>query len=598
MPFRSAALLLVSGLCLSPAASAASGPRIASLESSCATVHQFERCELTLRLEGDIANPYDPDDVAVEAEFRPEAGAPVRVEGFHYEPYELSGEGGREQLRSAGPPVWKVRFAPRRLGRWHYEVTVTTPSGAERRAGGPFLVVGSGDRGFVQLDRAGRRLQFETGAPYIPIGESLCWGTRREYEQWIRQLGQQRANYIRVWMAPWSLGIETRESGLGRYDQRRAWLLDRLFEQSEAAGLYWQLCLLNHGSFSQSEDADWHGNPYNLEHGGMCRLPNDFLRDPQAIAMYQRQLRYIVSRWGAHRHLAVWELFNEGDLGEFAMEDLIAWTARTSEFLRTLDPYGRPITTSFNSASPEAVWRLPAIDIVQLHLYDRPDFVPAFTDPAITQLADAYGKPVLVGEFGWTDGAQRKFDDIGIHFHDGLWASLMGGSLGTALVWYWDSYVHPNRLERHFRGLEAFWRDESLGSGNRRTGVAISDAGLAGWGIGTKSRMFLWIKNRAHTIDRYLAYRGAAGKQRLLAQRGEAAEPVSYAPEAVRGATATIEGLERSARYRVEWWDPYRGRVIGRAVGRSDAGAMTVQVPDVSFDVAGKLIKLQWWERG
>lgn len=576
----------------------ASEVRLASVESSCAVLGLFERCELTVRLEGAVADPYDPDEVTLEATFRPSGGEPVTVQGFSYQPFVLARENGRELLQASGEPVWKIRFTPGRIGRWSYEVRLVTPAGAQAFAGEPFLVVQSPRRGFVRLDRERRNFRFDTGAPFIPIGESLCWGSRRQYEQWFRDLARQRANYIRVWLAPWSLSLETAKTGVGRYDQARAWLLDHLLEQSEAAGLHWQLCLLDHRSFSQGDESDWARNPYNAKRGGMCRLPNEFLTRPDANAAFQRLLRYLVSRWGHSPQLATWELFNEADLADFAPEDLTAWIGRTSAFLRSIDPQQRPITTSFYEASPEAVWRLPTIDLVQLHRYDERDFSPVFTDPTITQLAEAFQKPVLVGEFGWTDESMRRLDDIGIHFHDGLWSSLMGGSAGTGLIWYWDSYVHPQGLERHFRALEMFWRGEQLGRPLRRVAVSSSDADVAGWGLGTPERAYLWLKNRTHTVDRYIAYRCELAKERLRAQRGEAARPVAYAPRVVRGATVTVEGLAWSGRYRVEWWDPYGGKISARSVSQSHWGKVTVAVPTLGFDVAGKLIRLQWWERG
>ena len=580
-------------------AQAADKVRLTSVESACSVLGVFERCELTVQLEGAIADPYDPDEVTLEATFRPADGLPpVTVQGFYYQPFVLSGENGRELMRRAGEPVWKVRFTPERVGRWSYEVRLVTPSGVQAFGGEPFLVVESPRRGFIRLDREQRNFRFDAGQPFIPIGESLCWGSRRQYEEWFRALARQRANYIRVWLAPWSLSLETARTGLGRYDQERAWLVDRLLEQSEAAGLFWQLCLFNHRSFSQGDESDWPQNPYNATRGGMCRLPNEFLTRPDANAMVERLLRYLVSRWGYSPQLATWELFNEADLADFTPEDLAAWIGRTSALLRSLDVERRPITTSFYDASPDAVWRLPAIDFIQLHRYDERDFSPTFTSPAIAQLAETFQKPVLIGEFGWTDESMRRLDDIGIHFHDGLWSSLMGGSAGTGLVWYWDSYVHPNGLERHLRALEAFWRGEQIGRMLQRLAVSVSDPDLAGWGRGSPERAYLWIKNRTHTVDRYVAYRSELAKERLRARRGEAAKPVAYAPRTVRGATVTVEGLAWSGRYRVEWWDPYRGHIASRTVSRSRGGQVTVEVPALEFDVAGKLIKLAWWERG
>jgi hypothetical protein len=476
-------------------------------------------------------------------------------------------------------------------------VQLVTPSGTQTVAAAPLLVVDSPSRGFIRVHPEGRNFRFETGQPFIPIGQSLCWGSRRQYRQWFRELARQRANYIRVWLAPWSLGLETADTGVGRYDQARAWLLDELLEQSAASGLFWQLCLLNYESFSQDGSSGWAANPYNVQRGGMCRQPNDFLTDPVAQAAFRRFLRYLVNRWGDSPQLAVWELFNEGDLGEFSGDDLAAWIREMSDRLRSLDVNTRPITTSFFHNAPEAVWRLPTIDLIQVHRYDERDFSSVFAGPAVSELAEAYGKPVLIGEFGLTQDELRQFDDIGIHLHDGLWSSLIGGSAGTGLLWYWDDYIHPNRLERHFRGVEAFWRDEQIGQPLKRLPVTLSDQGLAGWALGGPKRAFLWIKNRTHTLDRYIAYRCELTKERLRPSSRWPVQLAAYEPVPVRDAVVTVEGLDWSGRYRVEWWDPYQGRIASRSVSRSRWGTVTMTVPELGFDVAGKLIKLQWWER-
>ena len=580
----------------------ASTLRLASVESACALTKLFERCELTVHVDGTVTNPYNPTEVALQATFTSPQGRPMTVYGFYYQPFERITDGKQEILRESGPPVWKVRFTPRQVGRWSYAVKLVTPAGTQAFTGEPFLVVNSSRRGFVRLDHDAGMFRFDAGGPFIPIGENLSWGPSvqplRAYDQWFHDLSRQRANYIRVWMAPWMFRLETKETGVGRYDQARAWQLDYLLEQSESAGLFWQLCLLNHGQFSQTQDPDWQNNPYNEALGGMCRLPNDFLTDPRARAMFQRLLRYTVDRWGYSPQLAVWELFNEADFGEFRTDDLATWTNVTGAFLRSIDVNHRAITTSFHRQAPDAVWRSPAIDVIQLHMYDRRDFTAAFAGPEIAKLQQTFQKPVFIGEFGWIDEVMRKFDDIGLHLHDGLWSSLMGGAVGGALGWYWDSYIHPNHLERHFRAAEMFWRGERLGRATRRLDFSLSSPTLTGWAIGTPERGFLWIKNRTHTLDAYIAYRCALAKERLRAARGQSPEPVAYSARPVRGATATVRGLSWIGRYRVEWWDPYRGRVEARSVTLSRGGTLTVEVPEVGFDVAGKLIKLQWWERG
>ncbi|MBI2093663.1 MAG: DUF5060 domain-containing protein, partial [Candidatus Omnitrophica bacterium] len=529
----------------------------------------FERLELTTRVTGAIKNPYDFHEVSLEATFFPPHGQPVTVHGFYYEPFERITKGTASIIQPSGKPVWKVRFTPTQTGRWSYRLRLIHASGVQTREGAPFLVVPSSHRGFVRFNAKQGNFHFDTGESFIPIGENLCWAPSgnaiESYTKWFNALKRNRANYIRVWMAPWLLRLETKETGVGRYDQQRAWLLDTLLEQSQEAGIFWQLCLLNHGSFSRSQDADWHNNPYNEQLGGMCRSPDEFLTDPRAKTMFERSLRYITNRWGHSTQLMMWELFNEGDFGEFKIDHLSGWLKDMSRFLRSIDGQQRPITTSFHHESAEDVWQLSTIDNVQLHLYDQRDLTAAF-DPKVHEVRQAFQKPVFLGEFGWIPDVMRKFDDIGVHFHEGLWSSLMAGAAGSALIWYWDSYVYPFHLERHFKGLEAFWRGEQIGNHTQRLEVVLSNERLAGLGLGNNKRIYLWIKNREHNIDQYVAYRTEQAKQQLRKARGEKVTPVTYAPSAIDGATAVIKGLGWMGRYRVEWWDPYRGRIIAQGI--------------------------------
>lgn len=577
-------------------------PHLASVTLQRRVIELFERCELTIRIDGPIANPYDPGEISVDASFLPPRGSTVTVPGFFYQPYARVEDQGRTVVTPDGEPVWKVRFTPTRTGVWSYDVTVKTRLGSRASSRGTVEVIESMRRGFVRLDRARGTMRFDDGEPFIPIGENLGWPASSaqplaSYEQWIRDLAKQRANYLRVWMAPWAFRLETNETGVGRYDQLRAWYVDQLLDRSEQAGLYWQLCLLDHGSFSTVQDPEWPNNPYNEALGGMCRLPNDFLTDPRAHVMFKRLLRYLVARWGAHPQLAVWELFNEVDLSQLQMKDVPAWTSQMSAFLRSIDVTQRPVTISFQKSPAEAVWSLPTIDLVQLHVYNERDFAELFSNRMIHTLRQKFRKPVMVAEFGWITEFVRQLDVVGLHLHDGIWASLMGGAAGSGLPWYWDTYIHPNHLERHFGPLAQFWRGERLDARLQPLPVSFSDADLLGCGIGRPDRAFLWMKNRTNTVDHYLAYRCAVAAQRLRAAQGQTGPPLTYPSRTIDGATATVTGLDRLGRYRVEWWDPYQGTVMARSVQRTRWGTLTLPVPQVTFDVAAKLIRLQWWER-
>jgi len=561
-----------------------------------------ERCELTVQIEGPIRNPYDPEEVALEAVFQPPSGNPITVPGFYYQPFEWKKDGGNDQLVPVGQPVWKVRFTPRKTGLWSYEVKLTTPRGTQSIAGKGLEVGRSTRRGFLQFDKTSGYFKFDQGQTFIPIGENLAWPPAhhalRTYEAWFQDLIQQRANYIRVWLAPWAFRLETPETGVGRYDQARAWQVDYLLERSEELGLYWQLVLFEHGSFSRTQDPEWSHNPYNEQLGGMCRLPADFITHPMAKMMCQRLLRYLVARYGYSPALVSWELFNEIDLSEIPFEPVPAWASQMSKTLKTLDPNARPVTMSFHKTNVEVMWQSPALDWIQLHRYDERDFAQVFCDtPMITRPLQEFHKPVLVGEFGWITEFMRRVDVYGIHLHDGLWSSLMAGSVGGALIWYWDSYVHPNHLERHFRPLAMFWRGEQITERLKRLDVSLSDPDLLGCGVGTTQRAYLWFKNRTHNVDQYLAYRAELAKQALRQARGQTPKVVTYPPKKIAHATATLRGFGSGGNYRVEWWNPYTGEIMTTAMARARGGVLTLEIPAVLFDVAAKVMKLRWWEK-
>lgn len=62
-------------------------------------------------------------------------------------------------------------------------------------------------------------------------------------------------------------------------------------------------------------------------------------------------------------------------------------------------------------------------------------------------------------EFGidWR-APDTKYDPRGkgINLHNGLWASACSGNAGTAMIWWWDSYVHPKNLYFQFEPLKKF----------------------------------------------------------------------------------------------------------------------------------------------
>ena len=59
-------------------------------------------------------------------------------------------------------------------------------------------------------------------------------------------------------------------------------------------------------------------------------------------------------------------------------------------------------------------------------------------------------------------------------------------------------------------------------------------------------------------------------------------------PAKVKGASVKLSGLAAGT-YRAEWWDTWKGRVLGRAEAKTAAGALRLDVPAFARDIACKV---------
>src|SRR5690606_5542627 len=142
-------------------------------------------------------------------------------------------------------------------------------------------------------------------------------------------------------------------SGLGKYSQRAAGLLDSVLNESERQGIYMQLVLHHHGQVSTGTNAEWNsngsdnpGNPYNAANGGPCATAADFFTNANAKAYQKKMYRYIVARWGYSTNVLSWELFNEVQFTNGTDAGIDSWHDEMSQYIKALDVHKHIITTS------------------------------------------------------------------------------------------------------------------------------------------------------------------------------------------------------------------------------------------------------------
>ncbi|MCS7224547.1 MAG: DUF5060 domain-containing protein [Armatimonadetes bacterium] len=431
----------------------------------------YETLEVALELKGTYDNPFDPEQISVEGEVWTPSGDRMRIPGFFTVPFRLERRNGQERLLVNGSPHFAVRFTPRQVGRHQIRFvadgydenlkkrTVVTPWYPLE------VTVPRGKKGFVRRGPFWH-LEFEDGTPFVPVGLNLCWsGNRLEpYRRWLSAMKGVGANFARIWLVPWNMGLEWKEGdgsgrflGLGKYALDNAWRLDQLIRMAEENGVYLMLCLGYHGELADQPlyfgEQAWERSPYNIVNGGPCAKPSDFWTHPEAIRLYQQKLRYLIARTAHSPNVLAYEFWNE----------VLApahWIEKMAQFFRQTDPYDHLLTTTYGD---DAVWKLKEMDFSQTHWYgegsqlDCSNIVHSFHN----QYTQRFAKPFLLGEFGidWK-ATDLQYDPKGeaLHWHNGLWSSLFSRGLGTACVWYWDSYVDALNLWHRFRPIATFVR--------------------------------------------------------------------------------------------------------------------------------------------
>jgi len=603
------------------AAKPVDAPTIQNVRPSATHVPCFGRFEITFTLPDRYPNPFDPNQVDVQALVEGPGGTVTNVNGFFAQDfYRTLGPTG-EAIEPQGRPVWKVRFSPCAPGTYRYRLLVRDTAGRSEWGPAKFEATAPRTRGFLRVSRKDfRYFEFEDGTPFFPIGhnirspfdtrtdEQFPWRQRwpegsTAYLRYFKDMSRNGENFVEVWSAAWSLGLEWTQTvpsyhGVGQYNLQNAWEMDQVVEAAERNGIYLNVVINNHGKFSTYVDPEWAQNPYNQAAGGYLASPDEYFSDPRAIEDFKNLMRYMIARWGYSPHVFAWELWSELNLtGSERVNhhghepaEVVAWHRDIGRWLRGNDPY-RHLVTSHVSAdyrvqNPKIV-SLPEMDFAAVDAYhSSPDALHIVRLLFETgQFNNPFKKPVLVTEFGGQAQAQQGYDHIYCAHHAALWASTCLPIGGTPLFWWW-MLIDEDNLYPRYAAINRFMEDEDrrdptqeaitpwtrkATSAVPETGVNLSVArgsggsGIFALGYGNDNSMIGWL---------YLADRFAEAD-------------VSKAP-AEQNATLRVDGM-RSGTYRVEFWDTAQGQVVEARETTAEETVIAVTVPPFQRDLAFKI---------
>jgi hypothetical protein len=307
------------------------------------SVAQYEVAEFTFQVptayEPSAGQPdarYDQDKFDVRALITTPDGRTEQAVAFWYEPVSIVAvSGGTDYQADEAAGKWKVRYAPLKQGAYQYRIEAIDRTGASpvmhTSAAGSFATTAPISRGFVRTDpRNPTRFMFDSGDAFLPVGVNMGWSDDPEaYAGHFAAFNEHGMNFARVWMlfahpsphfqlewgrGPYSLDVgqvdKVEFGGIGSYAQENAAKLDTLLARARANDVYLMLTLWTHHAFWVP---DWYpNNPYQAI-GPVGADARNFWSDATARRYFRNYVRYVGARWGAYRHLALVEFWNELD---------------------------------------------------------------------------------------------------------------------------------------------------------------------------------------------------------------------------------------------------------------------------------------------
>lgn len=596
-------------------------PRITRIQSDPGQVPVFERFELSFLLDRDFRNPFDTEEIDIQATFIAPAGIRKTIPAFYFQDYdrhevkqfcrEHRENELFETLTPKGTAHWKVRFTPTVPGNYQYFLTVNGRRAWPAEGEAAFTAAPSNTPGFVRVAKDRQYFEHSTGQFYYPIGHNLRSPTDNRndeaykgrftqewhrgtflFDDYFKKMKENDCNWARVWQCSWWMGLEWTRAwpgfhGIGRYNMESAWRLDYLLEQARKNGIYLQVDTTNHGQYSLKIDTEWERNPYNVknpEDRGPLLRPREFFTTDTARELYTRRARYTAGRWGYSPNVFSWVLmteceftddyfltaYREGDAGNSPM--LVRWHEFAAGQFKKWDQNHLVATHFSHPFRGTDVFNSPAVEYVLSNTYwqnwkfkelggppDDSIWISLFT---FQEFTGTHNKPTLVGEYGG-DVNKNKPEQLDTELHIGAWSKVVIPYAGSTGYWWWP-WLHYMDRYGEMKAVANFMKGEDRrGKGMKQINPTVNK-GLRCIGLQNDTMADLWVFNR-----------------RIILQPLEALD-------LEENARVELSNL-RQGNYRIEFWNTYQGKLSHQILAKNDAGGLAFNLPPFRGDLAIKV---------
>ncbi|HWP31434.1 MAG TPA: hypothetical protein VNK96_06910 [Fimbriimonadales bacterium] len=383
----------------------------------------YQPIEIRFELSGTWSNPFDPTQADVTATIIAENDTYSIVNGIFFQEYEAQIQNDEEILKPIGEPTWRIRFAPWRTGSFDIFIKVSDMTRAIEAPKIGIKVARKNAPPFISIPEKSLTFMLEKQT-FIPIGVTLNPLGKKgltDIEERFAQLAEKGFNCCRVILTPENLGLEWTPTsampdyrGLGIYNLKNAWRLDRLCEIAQKHKIYLLITLSTGDEWTNR----WEQNPYNKKNGGPCNSVDDFWTDVKARVQFKRRLRYQINLLQHHQNILGFQIFD-------GIEAPAYWLREIGNEIIGIHTFGLPLTTFPESQEAR---KLKQLGFRSFIIESDKDAIQAGRQ-IYTQIADANKiarKPTLVfaNSLPKEPLALRTF----------IWSSFLSGAFGGIVI--------------------------------------------------------------------------------------------------------------------------------------------------------------------
>lgn len=581
---------------------------INNIQVNSSKIPKYELFEITFDVTREYENPFDPKIVNVAGDFKGPNSVVEEIPGFYYQEYRRTLVAEYEMVSPINKAQWKIRFAPKEVGIYKYQIVIEDSQGRYLSEVKTFEVIQSDNPGFIKVSKKDNKyFEFDNGEFYYPIGHDICWpgiepgyykneistnlymGTFA-YDRYFEKMSFNGENWTTIWMVPKWLGLEWNDKadgyrGLGKYNLKNAWRLDQILEKAHERGIYINLIL---DQFQQlyKDGKWWEDSPYNTKNGGKFEYPEQYFMYVKPHDLYKQKMRYVISRWGYSTNIMMFTAFDELDLVDSYrkvadyytehknddMRYLIKWFQEAIDYMKSIDPWKHVISVHFSSVLHDKYfWNEKQFEVVTNNAYEKVQLLgKGFVETVNNyyKKTGIYNKPTFIAEFG-TDWKDDSTKPSLTSLHNTSWMQFVTNLAGVTGYWWWN-LVDQKDLGYHYKAIANYSMDEDRrGFGFEQIHPIVSHATeerLDAYGLASKDIVYLWVYNKD-----------------ILKSNIKEIEKVNS------GGRITLENLE-VGQYIVEYWDTYEGEVKYTLMKEMKPfGKIEIVLPVIEKDMACKI---------